>query len=144
MIDWRVPLMVGVLSGGALFFSGQAWCERPGHWDGFENLVYNPDFEKILPSNEFPDGWRGEPHDAHSIVKMESSGFRSDRSISIFGSGQWSAVISGITPNAYYLLSLWVKRKGWKDGEYPYIKIFDKEIYQNELFSQWRKRLYHI
>lgn len=135
VIDWRVPFMVGILAGGALFFPDRAWCERPGDWDGFENLVHNPGFEKISPPNEFPDGWTGEPHDAHSIVKMESSGFRSDRSISIRGSGQWSAVIRDITPNAYYLLSFWVKRKGWKDGEYPHIKIFDKEIYQNELFS---------
>ena len=116
MIDWRVHLMVGFLAGGALFFPDRAWCERPGHWDGFENLVHNPGFEKVLPPNEFPDGWTGKPHDAHSIVKMESSGFRSDRSISIRGSGQWSAVIRDITPNAYYLLSFWVKRMGWKDG----------------------------
>ncbi|MFQ5673603.1 MAG: hypothetical protein ACE5G9_10950 [Nitrospinales bacterium] len=56
-------------------------------------------------------------------------------SLSIKGEGEWTTEVRGIKPNAYYLLSFRVKREGWKDGEYPYVKIFDRATYMDELFS---------
>jgi hypothetical protein len=90
----------------------------------------------FIPTNdEMPNGWMGEAHGALSTAKIESSGFESAHSVSLKGSGQWYTTIEGIKSNAYYLLSFWVKREGWKDGEYPNVKIFDQDIYQNELFA---------
>ena len=136
MIDCRRHITVGLLSAVVLCFASQAWCAWAGYKSKFENLVPNSDFEQFLPtSDEMPNGWSGKAHGAQSIAKIEASGFESAHSISLKGSGRWNTSINGITPNTYYLLSFRVKREGWKDGEYPSIKIFDRDIYQNELFA---------
>jgi hypothetical protein len=136
-MNFRISVIVaGLFLGGFIFVPSLAWCQWMDYKPSFENLIPNADFEQFLPSNEeIPNGWLSEADDAKSIVSIESSGLESAHSISLKGSGRWRTAIKDITPNAYYLLSLWVKRKGWKDGEYPSIKIFDQNIFQNELFA---------
>ncbi|MFQ5716898.1 MAG: hypothetical protein ACE5GQ_07315, partial [Nitrospinales bacterium] len=66
--------------------------------------------------------------------------------ISIAGVGEWAAEVRGIKPRTYYLLSFRVKREGWRDGEYPYVKLFGREIFLDELFSwgAWRRASYLV
>ncbi|MGV7222361.1 MAG: hypothetical protein ACQ9MH_12625 [Nitrospinales bacterium] len=136
MIDWHRNLIAGLLAGGLLLTHTLAWCDWSGYKSKFENLVPNANFEQFIPTNdEMPNGWIGEAPGALSTAIIESSGFESAHSVSLKGTGQWHTSIKGIIPNTNYLLSFWVKREGWKDGEYPSLKIFDKEIYQNELFA---------
>lgn len=136
MINYRRHIFVGLLSAVVLCFTNLAWCEWDEYKSKFKNIVPNSDFEQFLPkSDEMPNGWSGKAHGAQSIADIEASGFESAHSISLKGSGQWHTSIKGLTPNTYYLLSFWVKREGWKDGEYPSIKIFGRDIYQNELFA---------
>lgn len=116
----------------------------------FRNIVTNPDFEVFSetgmpPDNLIVDGWQKYEGNG-STLYIEEEGYKSKHSISIKGSGTWKQQISGIRPNRYYLISFRVKQEGWKDGEYPYLKIFDKEMYLNEFFSWggWRRVSYIV
>lgn len=103
----------------------------------FKNMVPNPSFEEDKNTDGLPDFWdiKG------SGVRWEKKGCYGKKSVSIFGKGIWRCKIKGIRPHKYYILSLFVKRDGFKDGEYPYVNIFDQEFYLNELFSfgRWVK-----
>ena len=96
----------------------------------FKNLIPNPSLEEDKDMDGLPDFWEME-----GGVKWEKKGCYGKRSVSIFGKGVLRCKIEGIKPNKYYLLSFFVKRDGFRDGEYPYMKIFDQKFYLNELFS---------
>ncbi|MGA1825692.1 MAG: hypothetical protein ACMUIP_13635 [bacterium] len=109
----------------------------------FENLIEKPKFElyssEIKLLEDSPEALDPKP-------KLEMDGHTSAQSISITGWCNWSTDINGVKPSTYYLLSFWVKRDAWKDGEYPYVSVFNQEIYLNELFfwGGWRRVSYIV
>lgn len=111
-----------------------------------KNLVPNSEFEIVDSARGLPQGWQRVLRGESSDFALESGGHNSPRSVSLTGRGEWSTIILGIQPQKYYLLSFWVKREGIKDGEYPFLLIFDREIHLNELFSSgsWRRASYII
>ena len=102
------------------------------------NLAPNPGFERSLTGGKGPYGWTASPQTERSRLDWEQSGGVAGRAISISGPGAWKARIEGLIPGRNYLLSLRLKREGWRDGEYPSLKIFGKEILLNETWSYGR------
>lgn len=102
--------------------------------ENFPNLIPNPSFEEDHDGDSVPDYWQINEFE-EGILKLESQGHHGQKSISISGKGIWQCKIRNIKPHTYYLFSLWVKRDGFMDGEYPKIRLFEKELYLNELFS---------
>ncbi|MCK4278644.1 MAG: DUF4962 domain-containing protein [Desulfurellaceae bacterium] len=98
---------------------------------GFKNLVPNSGFEEDKNMDGFPDFWDMKI----SNFKWEQKGFKGQRSVSVSKRGTLKCKIENIKPHKYYLFSLYIKRDGFMDGEYPYVGIFDREFYLNELFS---------
>jgi len=99
-------------------------------------LIPNPGFEEDYDGDSVPDYWQmNEVGGEKGMLKLESQGYQGQKSISLSGKGIWQCKIQGIKSDKYYLFSMWVKRDGFKDGEYPKIKIFQQGIYLNELFS---------
>lgn len=109
-----------------------------------KNLIKNPGFEETSLSRRLPHYWKKASGDNQSILMLDSPGYKSQSSISIIGSGEWSTEVEGIKTNTYYLLSFWVYRDGWRDGEYPFVNLFNQDIYMNELFfwGGWRRVSY--
>jgi|GEM_PF-832093 hypothetical protein len=102
----------------------------------FPNLVPNSGFEKDNDKNGFPDVWqlKGNKND----FSIHGKGYKSKRALTIHGKGRANIKVKNIQQNKFHLLSMMIGRSGWRDGEYPTIKIFDKEFYLNEL-STWGK-----
>ena len=110
----------------------------------FPNLVPNPGFEADDDKDGIPDGWRQDPPANFTSTRFKAQkGFSSNKSLFIEAGKTvaWKIDIKNIKPNRNYLLTFWVKREGWKDGEYPLVHIFGQKIRMNELFSwgRWRK-----
>jgi hypothetical protein len=110
----------------------------------FPNLVPNPGFETDVDKDGKPDGWHQVPAMKPSHGKTEiQKGLKGERSLVIASGGSvtWKTRLKNIKPGRHYLLTFWVKREGWKDGEYPFVHIFGRKILLNELFSWggWRK-----
>ena len=97
-----------------------------------KNFVPNPGFEIDKDQNGIPDFWLVEK-DQYALYRIENG--KKGKAISIFGKGKISCRLKGLKKNTYYLLSFYVKRDGWKEGEYPKIKVFGKEIVLNELIA---------
>lgn len=109
----------------ALFFTPRS---------GFaENLVPNPGFEVDKDQNGIPDFWYVEKGASASFKIVENG--KKGKAVSILGKGKISCKLKGLKKHTYYLLSLYVKRSGWKEGEYPKIQIFEKEIILNEVIA---------
>jgi len=111
-------------------------------WGAFPNLIPNPGFEKDRNQDGLPDHWQKKVSGKEkSFLKLETRGHHGQRAISILGKGGWQCKVGGLKPHKVYLLSLWIKRDGWRDGEYPTIKILDRELYLNEVFSwgEWMR-----
>ena len=102
-------------------------------WELFPNLIANPDFKGDPDGNPIPYFWEKEVGDG-GLLGVGKSGVKGENAIFIKGKGTWRCTIKGIAPNRYYLFSIWVKRDGFMDGEYPQIKIFDQTFRLNELF----------
>ncbi|MGA1868101.1 MAG: hypothetical protein ACMUJM_06085 [bacterium] len=123
---WKI-LLGGLFTSLICFsktYAGSSYCA---------NLIDNPGFE--LEAGEKKNT---------SLFTIEMDGHMSERSISITGNGKWCRDINGIIPHTYYLLSFWVRRDSWRDGEYPYVSLFNQELYCNELFfwGGWRRVSY--
>ncbi len=102
----------------------------------FPNLIPNPRFEVDKDNDLIPDFWRMEGFEQKEGLPTSATiALRGRKAISINGKGTWHCTINNIEPHKYYLFSLWTKRDGWRDDEYPTIEIFDKKMYLNELFS---------
>ena len=100
----------------------------------FQNLIPNPSFED-KNRDGIPDGW-----DIYGIYYLVYKGEKG-RAICLSGKGKISCTIQGIKKDTYYLLSFWIKRDGWKEGEYPQIEIFNKKISLNTVigWGDWIK-----
>jgi len=112
----------------------------------FPNLVVNPGFELDVDGDGSPDGWRGRETSFAPDHGQRKRGMKSSRAL-YFEAGStavWETTVKKIRPGHHYLLTFWVKREGWKDGEYPSFRIFGRSIRMNELFSwrSWRKVTY--
>ncbi len=102
----------------------------------FPNLVPNPGFEEDIDKDLIPDFWKIEDFEQKEDLSTSATeAHKGKKSISIEGKGAWYCTVKDIEPHKYYLFSFWVKRDGWKDGEYPTIQIFDKRMYLNDFFS---------
>jgi len=113
----------------------------------FPNLVSNPGFELDANGDGIPDGWRREPPPGIPLSKPTTSKEIAGRRSLFIKAGEsasWKTDIKGVKPNCNYLLTFWVKREGWRDNKYPFLKIFEQKIRMNELFSWggWRKVTY--
>lgn len=101
------------------------------------NLIPNSSFEHDGDHDGMPDGWaREETRDSRLLLEKE--GHTSTRAISIKGKGVWRCRIQAPLPHGWYILSFWVRRDGFADGEYPLVRILGKEITFDELFSWGR------
>jgi hypothetical protein len=103
-------------------------------WEMFPNLIPNSGFEEDFDRNGIPDHWY-KTAGGEGFLHGDSPGLKDGKAVFIDGKGIWRCRINNIKPHRYYLFSLRIKRDGWRDGEYPEIAIFDKELYLNELFS---------
>ena len=99
------------------------------------NLAPNPGFEEPRSSGQGPAGWTASPRAERSHMDWEQQGGATGRAVSISGPGAWKARVEGLIPGRSYLLSLRLKREGWRDGEYPLLKVFGREILLNETWS---------
>lgn len=112
------------------------------------NLVTNPGFESDADGDGSPDGWESKFKEFYffDINPSDRRGLRGGKSLFLKAGSivTWKTKILGIFPGHHYLLTFWVRRDGWKDGEYPFIRIFGRTIRMNELFSWkgWRKVTY--
>lgn len=97
-----------------------------------KNFVPNPGFEIDKDQNGVPDHWILKKEQS-SLFKIEKG--KKGKGISIIGRAKISCNIKGLQKDTYYLLSFYIKRDGWKEGEYPRIRIFGKEIVLNELIA---------
>ncbi len=97
------------------------------------NLVPNGGFERDLDANTIPDSWFVEGSSS-AIYKIESH-CKKGRCVSILGRGVYACRLKGLKKNKSYLLSLWIKRDGWREGEYPKIRIFGQEFYLNNIIG---------
>jgi hypothetical protein len=101
------------------------------------NLIPNPGFEHDRNGDGIPDGWeRKGPSDCR--LQYETQAYRGKRAISVEGKGSWRCRLEALAHDRWYLFSLWVKRDGFRDGEYPIARLFDKEITFDELFTWGR------
>ena len=100
------------------------------------NLIPNPGFEHDRDHDGIPDGWAGEGT-RDSRLLLEKEGYAGTRAISVTGKGLWRCRIQAPV-SRWYILSVSVKRDGFVDGEYPLVRILDKEITFDELFSWGR------
>ncbi len=100
----------------------------------FQNLIPNPSFED-KDRDSIPDGWN-----IYRVYYLVYKG-KKGRAICLSGKGKISCTIRGIKKNSYYLLSFWIKRDGWKEGEYPQVEIFNKKILLNTVigWGDWIK-----
>ena len=96
------------------------------------NLVPNPGFEEVRPGVPGPAGWWASPWAKRSRLEWEQRGGAAGRALSISGPGAWKAHVEGLIPGKSYLLSLKLRREGWRDGEYPRLQVFGREILLNE------------
>ena len=113
----------------------------------FPNLIPNPGFEEDNDNDLIPDFWKMEGFEQkEGLLISTETAHRGKKSISINGKGVWHCTVKDIEPHKYYLFSLWVKRDGWKDAEYPAIHIFDKKMYLDELFSwgAWMRMSWYL
>lgn len=101
------------------------------------NLIPNPSFEDDRDGDAIPDGWETDATD-DSLLRLEKEGYEGKRAISIKGHGLWRSQLKEVIPHHWYLLSLWVKRDGFIDGEYPIVRLLGREIKLDELFSWGR------
>src|SRR4030042_3207084 len=104
-------------------------------WGNFPNLIPNPDFAEIHDGDSITHYWEKKTRGENAQLTLEYEGHGDKSSISILGKGIWQCKIRAIKPYQYYFFSFWIKRDGWREGEYPTINIFDHAIYLNELFS---------
>lgn len=124
----RTTLIIIVFA-AALFCGGTVGaCQAPA------NLIPNPGFEDDGDHDGIPDGW-GKRGDRDSRLLLEKRGHAGTKAIAITGKGAWRCRIKGRLPQGWYLLSFWVRRDGFVDGEYPRIRIFGRDITFDELFS---------
>jgi hypothetical protein len=101
------------------------------------NLIPNSSFEHDKDHDGIPDNWaRQGTRDSRLLLEQE--GYTGTRAISITGKGTWSCRIQAPVSQGWYILSFWVKRDGFVDGEYPLVRILDKEITFDELFTWGR------
>jgi hypothetical protein len=101
------------------------------------NLIPNPGFEHDKDHDGIPDSWaRQGTRDSRLLLEQE--GHAGTHAISITGKGLWRCRIQTPLPHGWYILSFWVRRDGFVDGEYPLVRILDKEIAFDELFSWGR------
>ncbi|MDY6856657.1 MAG: DUF4962 domain-containing protein [Thermodesulfobacteriota bacterium] len=104
-------------------------------WEMFPNLIPNPDFKEGSNGDHNPYFWEKEVGHG-GLLGVGKSGVKGENAIFIKGKGTWRCTIKGIVPDRYYLFSIWVKRDGFMDGEYPQINMFDRTFRLNELFCQ--------
>ena len=109
------------------------------------NLVPNPSFERDEDGNGVPDGWapKALPGGGALPPLPMTSGHTGRHALHFAPKSHmaWQTDVKGINPGRFYLLHFWIKREGWKDGEYPRLQVFGQDIRLNELFSwkAWRK-----
>lgn len=101
----------------------------------FTNVVPNPSIEIDADKDNVPNDWRKEAT-GEAVAALETNAKVPDgsRAVSLQGKSTWICTVPGIIPSRTYLLSLWLMRHGWRDGEYPTVRIFDHVLYLNELF----------
>ncbi len=66
-------------------------------------------------------------------VKITEGG-KKGRCIVMQGKGRVCCKIH-VKKNTFYVVSFWIKRQGWKEGEYPELKIFGRIILLNNVIS---------
>jgi hypothetical protein len=102
------------------------------------NLVPNGDFEQDTNGDSIPDYWQIKPSTQEGILSgRERVDFQGGYSLALPGKSDvnWTCQIKDLKPYSPYLLSFWVKREGWREGEYPQITIFNQTRELKELFS---------
>jgi len=125
-------LLIGIVIAAALLCGGNV-----GAYQARTNLIPNPGFEHDSDHDGMPDNWTREGH-GDSRPLLEKEGYAGTRAVSLTGKGTWRCSIKERLPHGWYILSFWVKRDGFLDGEYPLVRIFDKEITCDELFTWGR------
>jgi hypothetical protein len=100
------------------------------------NLIPNPGFEHDSDSDGTPDSWRKEG--SGESLLLEEKGHAGAQSLSMEGKGMWRCRFNGPVPKGWYLFSVWVKRDGFMDGEYPIVRFLNREITCDELFTWGR------
>jgi len=127
----RTTLIVIVIAAALL-------CEGSvGAYQDQTNLIPNPGFELDTDCDGIPDNWAREGN-RDSRLLLEKGGYAGTRAISIKGTGTWRCSIKDRLPHGWYILSFWVKRDGFADGEYPLVRCLDWEITCDELFTWGR------
>ncbi len=103
------------------------------------NLVPNPGFEVDANKDGVPDFW-GIEKNKNFQVRLEEKG-KNGKCISMLGKGILYCKINSIVKNKYYLLYFWIKRQNWREGEYPIIRIFNRDVYLNYIigWGDWIK-----
>lgn len=142
---WRPPgmrlrtlLLIGFLLGSL----SSCQVVRVERLPPLRNLAPNPGFEE--EAGGIPQDWRrillpggGPPGPSRT------QGWLSPHALYLAPRArvEWRAQVDGVRPGRHYQLTFLVKREGWRDGEYPHLQIFGREIRLNELFSWggWRK-----
>lgn len=97
------------------------------------NFVRNPGFENDSDADSVPDFWYVKS-DPSSLLKIEPNG-KKGKCVSILGKGVYSSVLRKLKKNRFYILSFWIKRDGWREGEYPKIEIFNRVFYLNTVIG---------
>ena len=97
------------------------------------NLVPNPGFERDSDFNSIPDFWDVKKSSS-AVSKIEFRG-KIGKCVSIFGRGIYICKLRRLKKNRFYILSFWIKRDGWREGEYPKVRIFGQEFYLNNIIG---------
>ena len=138
----RINTFIAVL----LIAAALLWCGWVSVSSAQTNLIPNPGFEHDSDCNGTPDNWKRKGSRDSRLV-FEKDGRQGTQAVSIIGKGTWRCRFKGQLPQGWYLFSLWVKRDGFIDGEYPVVRIFGRDITCDELFSwgmwvRWNRLLY--